>query len=123
LILAGTAGGVLAGLGFGGGTLTIPLLVLLLGVGQIEAQAVNVISFLPTGAGALFVHAKNGYVKFGRVLFVVLPAVLTSVFSSLLAVNVDGTLLKKIFGGFLVSVAIVSLISRIIKNLKIGYLH
>ena len=53
---AGICGGVLAGMGMGGGTLTIPILVLLLSVDQLTAQFANLIAFLPTGAAALGVH-------------------------------------------------------------------
>lgn len=62
-ILAGVLGGVLAGMGMGGGTLTLPLLVLVMGVGQLTAQFANLIAFLPSGAIALGVHVKNGLVK------------------------------------------------------------
>ena len=52
-VLAGLAGGVLAGMGMGGGTLTLPLLVLALNVGQVTAQFANLIAFLPSGSAAL----------------------------------------------------------------------
>ena len=46
-VLAGIAGGVLAGMGMGGGVLTMPILVLALGVGQLTAQFANLLAFLP----------------------------------------------------------------------------
>lgn len=58
-VLAGVLGGVLAGMGMGGGTLTLPILVLVMGVEQITAQFANLIAFLPSGSAALFVHAKT----------------------------------------------------------------
>lgn len=63
LLLAGVAGGVLAGMGMGGGTLTLPLLVLCLNVGQLTAQFANLVAFLPSGAVSLALHIKNGLVK------------------------------------------------------------
>ena len=45
-VLAGVLGGVLAGMGMGGGTLTLPILVLVMGVEQITAQFANLIAFL-----------------------------------------------------------------------------
>ena len=48
-VLAGVLGGVLAGMGMGGGTLTLPILVLVMGVEQITAQFANLIAFLPSG--------------------------------------------------------------------------
>lgn len=58
-VLAGVLGGVLAGMGMGGGTLTLPILVLVMGVEQITAQFANLIAFLPSGSAALLVHAKT----------------------------------------------------------------
>ena len=123
LFLAGLAGGVLAGLGMGGGTLTIPLLVLALGVKQIAAQSVNLVSFLPTGTAALLLHIKNGYVEFKEICFLVLPAMVCCLGVSFFAVKIDGAMLKKIFGGFLIAVGVCSLVEKIIQNQKIGYLH
>ena len=62
-LLAGVCGGVLAGMGMGGGTLTIPILVLLLSAGQLTAQFANLVAFLPTGAAALGMHLRGGLVK------------------------------------------------------------
>ena len=73
LFLAGLCGGILAGMGMGGGTLTIPLLVLALGVGQLTAQFANLVAFLPAGAAALAVHAGNGLADW-KSLVAVLPA-------------------------------------------------
>ena len=123
LALVGLLGGVLAGLGMGGGTLTIPLLVLALGVGQIAAQAVNLIAFLPSGGIALMLHLKNGLVHKEGIAYLILPAVFSCILTSEFAVNTDGLLAKKIFGGFLISVAICSLVAKIIQIRKIGYLH
>ncbi|MBO4554494.1 MAG: TSUP family transporter [Clostridia bacterium] len=123
LLSVGLLGGVLAGLGMGGGTLTIPLLVLALGVGQIEAQTVNLVAFLPTGCGVLFLHAKNGFVVLKDLLFVMLPATLFAIASSLFAVRVDAFVLRRVFGGFLVLVGMASLVTRFAKIVKIGYLH
>ncbi len=62
--LSGLAAGVLAGMGMGGGTLLIPLLTLALGVGQQEAQGVNMLAFLPGAILALWVHKRAGRVSF-----------------------------------------------------------
>ena len=123
LILIGVAGGILAGLGMGGGTLTIPLLVLYIGVPQLTAQAVNIISFLPTGSAALFLHFKNGYVETKNLLFIIVPAIVCSVLLSVSAVNINGEVLQKVFGGFLLLIGAVSLIAKTMQIGKIGYLH
>ena len=57
--IAGIASGVLGGMGMGGGTVLIPILTLLLGVGQHESQAINLVTFLPMAAVSLLIHFKN----------------------------------------------------------------
>lgn len=123
LILAGCAGGLLAGLGMGGGTLTIPILVLFLGVPQLTAQAVNLLSFVPTGSAALCLHVKNGLVETKHILFLLLPATICCVVVSSFAVSLDTEVLKRVYGGFLLAVGIGSLTAKIIQIRKIGYLH
>ncbi len=112
-VLAGIAGGILAGMGMGGGTLTLPLLVVGLGVGQLTAQFANLVAFLPSGSAALCLHIKNGLVKKNNLLSLLLPAVISCVVCSFFATEIDGDLLKKLFGGFLIAIAIGSLAAKV----------
>lgn len=117
-ILAGLLGGILAGMGMGGGTLTLPILVLVMNVAQLTAQFANLIAFLPSGTGALFVHVKNGLVRKEKLIYMFVPSIIACVGCSFFATEANGDLLKKLFGGFLVLVAIVSFISKIAKEVK-----
>lgn len=114
--MAGILGGILAGMGMGGGTLTLPILVLVMGVSQLTAQFANLIAFLPSGALALGMHVKNGFVKSDGIAYVLAPAVITCVVSSLFATKIHGELLKQLFGGFLVAIAVFSLVGKILKK-------
>lgn len=107
-VLAGLAGGVLAGMGMGGGTLTLPLLVLALNVGQLTAQFANLIAFLPSGTAALAVHVKNGLVQKNNLIYMLLPSIAACVVCSFFATKAEGELLKKLYGGFLVVIAVMS---------------
>ena len=60
LFVIGAAAGVISGMGMGGGTLLIPALTLLMGIPQRQAQGVNMLSFLPAAAVALYIHKKEG---------------------------------------------------------------
>ena len=102
----------LAGMGMGGGTLTIPLLVLLLSAGQITAQFVNLVAFLPTGAAALAMHLKNKLVEPAPLPYVLLPALAAASFFA----REGGELLGKLYGGFLVLIALAGLGSGVAKN-------
>ena len=107
-VLAGLAGGVLAGMGMGGGTLTLPLLVLASNVGQFTAQFANLIAVLPSGTAALAVHAKNGLVQKNDLVYMLLPSIAACVVCSFFATKAEGELLKKLYGAFLVVIAVVS---------------
>ena len=110
-ILAGVCGGVLAGMGMGGGTLTIPILVLLLSAGQLTAQFANLVAFLPTGAAALAVHAGKGLVSGGCLRYILPPALVAASVVSYFAAEVDQEVLGRVFGGFLVLLAAGGLVS------------
>lgn len=114
-VLAGLAGGVLAGMGMGGGTLTLPILVLVMNVSQITAQFANLIAFLPSGTAALFVHVKNGLVCKENLIYMLVPSIIACVGCSFFATEASGDLLKKLFGGFLVLVAVCSFAAKIVK--------
>ncbi len=107
--LAGIAGGLLGGMGMGGGTALIPILVLFLGVEQGAAQGINLLSFVPMSIVALSVHAKSGLVKGKEALPVALSALLTSALFSVFSGYVPSALLKLSFGVFLVFLALARL--------------
>lgn len=117
-ILAGVLGGILAGMGMGGGTLTLPILVLVMGVGQLTAQFANLIAFLPSGTIALGMHAKNGLLKTDKLAYLLIPALVTCAVASMFATGMSGDLLKKLFGGFLCAVAVGSLAFKTAGNFK-----
>ena len=95
-------------MGMGGGTVTIPLLVLVGGVGQKIAQCANLFSFLPMSAGALKMHAENGLLKTDGLLWVVLPAVVLSALGSNYAAALPSSVLRRGFGVFLIGLSFVS---------------
>ncbi len=105
-VISGVLGGVLGGMGMGGGTVLIPLLTIFNGVGQHTAQAVNLIAFIPMAIVALIIHVKNNAVNFNKVIFIILPGVISCIVGCFLAKNVTGELLKKFFGGFLILLSI-----------------
>ena len=104
----GFLGGIPAGMGMGGGTVTIPLLVLFGGVGQKIAQCANLFSFLPMSAVALRMHKKQGLLKTQGILHVVIPALLSSIGGAFFAISLSSALLKKAFGVFLIFLSISS---------------
>ncbi len=101
LFLSGITGGLLGGMGMGGGTLLIPILTFFCGVSQHSAQAMNLISFIPMAVVALIIHIKNGYIKFDKLLYIILPGIATCILGCYISKAMSGELLKRCFGGFL----------------------
>ncbi|HIS58430.1 MAG TPA: TSUP family transporter [Candidatus Limadaptatus stercoravium] len=115
--LAGVCGGVLAGMGMGGGTLTIPILVLLLSVDQLTAQFVNLIAFLPTGAAALGMHLKNKLVEPAALPYILIPALAATAATSFFAQSA-AEWLGKLYGGFLVLIALFGLAGGVVRGAR-----
>lgn len=105
-LLAGFVSGLLGGMGMGGGTVLIPVLTLFFGVEQHIAQATNLIAFLPMAAFSLNVHKKKGLLKTDGVWWIVVPALLTSVACGFVAAVLSAGILRKLFGAFLVFLAV-----------------
>ena len=110
-LLAGFFAGVLGGMGMGGGTILIPALTILLGVEQHVAQATNLVAFLPMAIFSLKVHKDQGLLKTDGVWGVVIPAVITSVLSGLLAALLPAQILRRLFGAFLILLAVKGIFS------------
>ena len=107
-LLLGFLGGIPAGMGMGGGTVTIPLLVLVGGVEQKIAQCANLFSFLPMSLFALKTHTDNGLIQTKGILWGVIPALLLSVLGVWSASVLPSEILRKSFGVFLVFLAFVT---------------
>lgn len=117
LLTVGIVSGVLGGMGMGGGTLLIPLLSIFCGVEQHLAQAVNLIAFIPMSIVAIVFHAKNQYIKLKGMWLVVIVGVGFAVLGSFLGRALNGEILKKIFGGFLIALALIQFFSDKIRLL------
>ena len=84
-ILAGVIGGIVAGMGMGGGTLTIPILTIFLKYEQLRAQGVNLVAFLPMAVVALFIHIKNKLVDFKSTWLLAMVGCVFSLFVAFIA--------------------------------------
>ena len=113
MILFGTLGGVVGGMGMGGGTVLIPLLTLLGGVTQHLAQSVNLFAFIPMSVVAIIIHARNKLIDVKSALMFAPPAVIMSVLASLVIKKITGKVLAKMFGAFLLVLGVIRLISAI----------
>ena len=97
----GFATGILSAWGVGGGTLLLLCMTLFLGVEQREAQAINLLFFLPTAGISLLFHGKNGYLDGPVWRRAALPGAAASLLAALLSLRWDPRLLRIPFGLFL----------------------
>ncbi|MDE6075260.1 MAG: sulfite exporter TauE/SafE family protein [Clostridia bacterium] len=112
-LAAGLLAGILGGMGMGGGTILIPVLTIFLGVNQHVAQATNVIAFLPMAAIVLPAHKKSGLLRTDDVWEIVIPALITTVLAGFVMAALPTEVLKKLFGIFLVALAVKQLFSLV----------
>ncbi len=107
LIIIGLLAGMLSGLvGVGGGIIMVPLLVLLVGFSQHQAQGTSLtVLLVPVTAVAVFNYYKEGYVNWRYAMIIAVFFVVGSYFGSKLAVDLDQKMLKKIFGIVLLFIA------------------
>jgi len=108
LIILGIITGFLAGmLGIGGGLIVIPGLVMVMGMSQQAAQGTSLAMMLPPiGVIAAYNYYKAGHVDIKIALMLAVMFIIGSYFGSKIAVKMSQELLKKIFGVFLLLVAI-----------------
>lgn len=116
-IIGGIVGGVIGGMGMGGGTLLIPILTLLAGFNQLEAQGINLIAFIPMSIVALILHFKNKLVKFKQTYWLAIVGAGVSIISALIAIHINGKALKIMFALFLIAIGIWQAI-EFIKEIK-----
>ena len=119
LALSGVCAGILGGMGMGGGTILIPVLTVFFGVEQKDAQAINLAAFIPMAVVSLAIHLKNKRVKTKGILWIIIPAAAFSASGSLIAQAINGEVLKRIFGGFLLALSALQFFSEeIIERLE-----
>jgi len=117
LILGGIVGGIIGGMGMGGGTLLIPILTIFLDIPQKNAQAINLIAFIPMAVVVTLINVKRKVIDYKSVLTVAAPALLTSILSSLFVGKIDSKILSVGFAIFLIGLGVIMMASTLRKCL------
>ncbi len=105
-IALGLAAGVLAGMfGVGGGILFVPTLVLL-GLGQLEAQATSLLAILPTVAAGAWSQRRYGHLRARAAAVVGLASVVGVEVGARVATSLPETGLRRLFAVLLFAVAL-----------------
>ena len=100
LIIIGLLAGILSGLvGVGGGIIMIPLLIMLLGLTQHQAQGTALFAMLPPiGILAAMNYFKQGYVKWEYAVVIALTFVIGGYLGSKLSLSLPPQTVRRVFG-------------------------
>ena len=107
-VVAGALTGIIGGLfGVGGGEIFIPLLVYFFGFTQHQAQGTSLAVLLPPiGLLAALRYYRAGYVNFSVAWLLAAGFVVGAYVGAVVATRIDSTLLRRIFGVFLLLVSL-----------------
>ncbi len=108
LLVLGLIAGMLSSIvGIGGGVVIVPALVMIFAFSQKMAQGTSLVMLLPPiGMLAVINYYKAGYVDFKVAGVLIVAFIAGSYFGSKVAMKIDELTLKRIFGAFLMILAI-----------------
>ncbi len=112
IVIVGILCGILSGFGIGGGSLLMVWLTAVVAMDQKAAQGINLLYFLPTSLGALIFHIKNKMICWKAVIPAALCGCVTAALAAWLASSMDVSLLRKLFGGFLLVVGVMEFFKK-----------
>ena len=110
--LVGMATGILSGFGIGGGSLLILYLTTFAGVPQYTAAGINLLYFLFCAPAALISHIRKHLVEKKTALIAIAAGIVTSLAAAYVASLMDISLLRRIFGVFLLYIGVRELFCR-----------
>jgi uncharacterized membrane protein YfcA len=103
----GFVAGVLAGLfGVGGGILFVPTLIIVFGLGQVEAQATSLLAILPTVAAGTWRQHRYGNVRWRMAAVIGATAIVGVELGVLTAKALSEQTLRRLFGVLVLAVAV-----------------
>ncbi len=114
LIIVGIVAGLLSGaFGIGGAIIVIPALVFILGLSQHEAQGTSLAFMIPpVGILATWNYWKAGNVNWKIALILSLTFFIGAYFGSNISLNISDRMLRKLFGGLLILIALKMIFSK-----------
>ena len=103
----GILAGVIAGLfGVGGGTVFVPTLTLVVGMGQLEAEATSLLAIIPVAILGSWRQTKSGEVRWRDATIMGVASVITAIIGALIADAAPERALRTGFALLLVATAI-----------------
>jgi uncharacterized protein len=106
-IVAGLFTGVVSALfGGGGGQVSIPFMILALGLSQHVAEGTSLMVIVPTAAVGAWAHSRRGYVRWRPALWLGAAGAAGAAVGALLAVRTDELVLRRVYAAFVLFVAV-----------------
>lgn len=106
VVALGVAAGVVAGLfGVGGGIIFVPTLTLILGLGQLEAEATSLLAIIPVAILGSWRQTRTGEVRWRDATIMGLASIVTAIAGALIADAAPERLLRIGFAILLVATA------------------
>ena len=115
-IVMGTAAGLF---GIGGGIIAIPLFMLILGAGDLEAKGVSLIAMVPAALSGSLSHLRHKTASLRNGAWVAVGALITTPLGALGAFSLPESLANVVFGTFGLTIALI-LTVRAIRIQKSG---
>ena len=112
-IVTGLISGTVSGTGMGGGT----ILILVLSIFLVVAQATNLVFFVPTSISAIIVSIKSKLIEWKIGITLAISGVVGAIIGANISSKMNVKVLKRCFGIFLTIIAIYEIYS-IIKEYK-----
>jgi len=114
LAIIGLVAGVFSGtLGVGGAIIVIPSLIFFLGLSQHQAQGTSLAFMIPpVTLMATINYWKNGYVNWKFALVLAVMFFIGTYFGSMLSISLNEKILRKMFGGLMLLVALKIIFSK-----------
>ena len=107
LITIGILGGFVSGLlGVGGGTIFVPLMILVMGMNAHLAIGTSLVIIIPTALVGAWLHYRADMVDLKTALILTICAIIGVVIGAKLSIKLDAQLLRRIFAVMLILVAL-----------------
>ncbi len=115
-IIAGLLSGIIGAMGLGGGAVLLIYLSLIKGTGQLKAQGINLIFFIPVAVLSVVIYAFKKQIKWKTVLLLAASGLAGAFLGVWLSEIIGGRVVAKIFGGLLISAGVWQVISAFKKQ-------
>lgn len=117
-LLAGLFSGIIGGMGMGGGAVLIIYLSLFTDTPQLKSQGINLLFFIPIGLTALIIYAFKKQIKWKTVLPLSLYGIIGTFLGIMLTKYISNDWLSKIFGVFLILMALKEFFTKKTKTVE-----